>query len=137
MRVPHSLLPALTGGARGDHHFAQRVDRAQALDIYKQQAVRLGGQLDLALLGRGGAHVLALTDRAQDIRRIVLVQHVFVIFPDVDVLLAHAEQHGDILLADDMALAEYRILGHTGDDLGDIVAEHLPDCILHAHQFHG
>ena len=81
--------------------------------------------------------MLPLADRAQDICCIVLVQHGFIVFPDVNVLLAHAEQHGDILLADDMALAEHRILGHTGDDLGDIVAEHLPDRILHAHQFHG
>ena len=86
-------------------------------------------------LGKNKARVMA--ERAQDIRRIVLVQHVFVIFPDVDVLLAHAEQHGDILLADDVPLAEHRVLGHPGDDLGDVVAEHLPDCILYAHQFHG
>ena len=80
--------------------------------------------------------MLSLADRAQDIGSVVLVKHILVVFPDVDVFLAHAEQHGDILLADDMSLAEHGVLGDARDDLGDVMAEHLPDRILHAHQFH-
>ena len=120
-----------------DHHVAQRVDRAQAFGVHQQQAVCLGGQLDLALLGRGGAHVRALTQGAQNIGCVVLVQHVLVVFPDVDVLFAHAEQHGDILRADDVPLAEHRVLGDAGNDLGDVVAEHLSDRVLNAQQLHG
>ena len=42
-------------GARGDYHFAQRIDRAQALDIDQQQAVGFGDQLDFPLFRRGVA----------------------------------------------------------------------------------
>ena len=79
----------------------------------------------------------ALTQGAQNIGCVVLVQHVLVVFPDVDVLFAHAEQHGDILRADDVPLAEHRVLGDAGNDLGDVVAEHLSDRVLNAQQLHG
>ena len=69
-------------------------------------------------------HVGPLAQGAQDFRRVVLVEHVLIFFPDIDVLLAHAEQDGDVLRRDDVALAEYGVLGDAPDDLGDIVAQH-------------
>ena len=124
------------GRARRNHHLTQAVDCAQMLQIDQQQAVYIRDQLDFALLRLGGMHVRSLADFPQDIRRVVFMQHVFVVFPDIDALLAHAEQNRDVLLCNDMALAEDRSLFYTPNDLGAVVAEHLPDRVLCFHQFH-
>ena len=82
-------------------------------------------------------HVGALAQGAQDLRRVVLMEHVLVVFPDIDVLLTHAEQDGDVLGRDDMALAEHGILGDAPDDLGDVVAQHLSHGLFGFQQLHG
>ena len=74
---------------------------------------------------------------AQNGRRVVFVQHVFVLLPNVYMLLAYAEQHRDIFLADDVSLAEHRAFPFAGNDLGNIVAQHLSHGVLSFHQFHG
>ena len=104
--------------------------------IRQQQAILICHQLDLPLLGGGGMHVGPLAQGAQDFRRVVLVEHVLIFFPDIDVLLAHAEQDGDVLRRDDVALAEYGVLGDAPDDLGDIVAQHLSHGLFRLQQLH-
>ena len=73
--------------------------------------------------------MLVLAELAQDISRLILVHLRRILVPDVDVVLAEREQYRDVLFLDHMALAEPRILRHAANDLRDIVAEHLPDCI--------
>ena len=51
--------------------------------------------------------------------------------------LAAAQQHGDVLGLHDVPFAEDRPLGYAGDNLGDVVAEHLPHGILGGNEFHG
>ena len=46
------------------------------------------------------------------------------------------EQHRYILFCYNMPLAKNRILFHTGDNLCDIVAEHLSDCLRCLHKLH-
>lgn len=58
------------------------------------------------------------------------------VFPDVEVLLADGKQHGNILGLDDVPFAEAGILVLARDDLGDIMAEHLPCRVNSTDQFH-
>ena len=134
------LIPLLHHEARctgGDHHVAQCVDRAKALQIHQKQTVGFGGQFDLSFLGIGRRHMLVHAEIPQNIGRIVLVQHGFVVFPNIDGILAHAQKDGNILLADHMSLAEHRILCHASDNLGNVVTENLSDGVFGFHQFHG
>lgn len=123
--------------AGGDHHFSQGIDGQQLLPVDLQKAVDVGDQLDLALLDGGGMHVLVGAHVVEHLRRVVLVEHVLVVFPDVDVVLAHAQQHRHVLRRDHMALAEYRVLGDSGNNLRNIVTENLTDGFLGFHQLHG
>ena len=59
-----------------------------------------------------------------------------IFFPDVDMLLAHAQQDRHVLRGNDMTFLEDRAFLDPRDDLGDIVAEHLPNGILRTHQLH-
>ena len=82
-------------------------------------------------------HVLALTQGAQAFGRLVLVDHALGLFPDIELFLAHGEQDGDVLLGDDMPLAEARVLGDADDDLGHVVAEHVAHGVARVYKFHG
>ena len=73
----------------------------------------------------------------EDLRRVVFVEHVFIVFPDVDMILPQGEEERDILLGNDMALAEGRALLFAGNNLRDIMAEDLAHGLLCFHQFHG
>ena len=80
--------------------------------------------------------MLILTELTQDIGRFILVHLRSVLIPDVDMVLAERQQHGDILFRNHMALAETRILRHTADNLRDILTKHLSDCLDRFHFFH-
>ena len=67
----------------------------------------------------------------------VLVQDAGALFPDIEVFFADGQQHWDVLGLDDVPLAEARALELARDDLGDIVAEHLPCRVNSADQLHG
>ena len=124
-------------GPGGDHQLAHGVQRPQPGQVHQKQPVRVGGQLDFALLGLAGPHVFVPADVPQNFRRLVFVEHGVVVLPDVKMLLAHRQQHRDVLRLDDVSLAEHRAFTFAGDDLGDIVAQHLSHGVLSFHQFHG
>ena len=67
----------------------------------------------------------------------VLVEDAGLFLPDIEVFLADAQQHRNILGLNDVALFEAGPLEFTRDDLGDIVAEHLPCRVFGTDQFHG
>ena len=67
-----------------------------------------------------------LGDGAQALSRLVLMEHPLGLFPDIEVVFPHGEQDGHVLLSDNMALTEPGVFGDAGDDLGQIVAEHMP-----------
>ena len=137
---PHSgQLVALFHGAGvpgGDHHFAQAVHGVEPLAVQREQAVHLCRQLNFALAGVAGVHVVVPAHLAQDPRGLVLMEAGVIFFPDVDMLLAHAQQDRHVLRGNDMAFLEDRAFLDPRDDLGDIVAEHLPNGILRTHQLH-
>ena len=56
-------------------------------------------------------------------------------FQGIDVLPV-SYTHLDVYKRQDMTLAEHRVLCDARDNLGDIMAEHLPDRVLRAYQFH-
>ena len=66
----------------------------------------------------------------------VLVEDAGLFLPDIEVFLADAQQHRNILGLNDVALFEAGPLELTRDDLGDIVAEHLSDCLRCLHKLH-
>ena len=120
----------------GDHHIAEGIYGAQALKINEQESVGVGYKLYLALFGRCGVHIPALAYAAQDIRGLILMEHIFVLFPDVNIILADAQEHGDILRSYDMTLAEHCVLGNAFDDLSNVVAQYLSHCVFGFYQFH-
>ena len=136
---PRKLVALLYGrvvAPRGNHDFIQGVDFVKAFDVDFKQAVAIGGQLDFALLDGRFVHVIIFAQAAQDARTVVFVEHPCLLLPDIDVILAHGEQHRDILLGDNMALAKPRVLCDTFDDLCHIMAEHLSDRVLRPDLFH-
>ena len=132
-----ALLHHEAGGPCRDHHVPQGVHRPQPLKIHKEQAVHVGDQLDLAFLRLSCRHVRVHADIPQDIGRVVFVEHGLVVFPDIDRILAHAQQHRHIFRPDHMAFAKHRVFGHTADNLGNIMTQDLTDSVLGFHQLHG
>ena len=65
------------------------------------------------------------------------MEHSLLLLPHVEVLFAHGQQHRDVLRGDDVALAEPGILGDTGDDLGQVMAQHMAHRLTGFNEFHG
>ena len=120
----------------GDHHLGRAVHGQQGFAVDLQQAVAVGDELDLALLRLGAVDVLARSGLVQQRGGFVLVEDAGLFLPDVEVFFADGEQHGDVLGLDDMALAETCALELTGNDLGNVVAEHLACRVFGTNQFH-
>ena len=93
-------------------------------------------QLDLALFRLTADHVLLTAQGQQPLRRVIFVDHARSHLPDIQVLLAHAQQHGNIVLCDDVALAEPGVLILILDDLSHIVAQHVAHGLLCSDQLH-
>ena len=81
-------------------------------------------------------HILVLADAAEYLRRLVLMEHILVLFPDIDIVLADRQKHRYVLFGDDMPLAEYRVLGHALDYLRDVMAQHMTHCVLGFDKLH-
>ena len=120
----------------GDHHLGRAVHGQQGGAVDLEQAVAVGHQLDLSLLGLGAVDVFARRRLVQQGRRLVLVEDTGGLLPDIEVLFADAQQHRDILRLNDMSLAETGALELPREDLGHVVAEHLPHGVFGADQFH-
>ena len=136
---PCELRPRLYGIVlrdRRDHHIRDVVHRIECILAHLEHAVHRRCQFDLAFLRLARRHVFTLTEITQNRCRIVLVQHILVILPDVNMLLANAQQHLNILSADHIALAESRSLALPSHDLRNVVAEHHPYCVLNANLPH-
>ena len=123
--------------AGGDHHLPEGVYGQELAAVHLQETVDIGDELDLALFHGGGVHMLPGAQGVEDLRRVVFVEHVFIVFPDEDMILPQGEEERDILFGDDMALAEGRALFFAGNNLRDIMAEDLAHGLLCFHQFHG
>ena len=81
-------------------------------------------------------HELVPAQPAQDHGGVVFVHHIFVVFPDVDVVFTDGEEHFDVFLPDHVSFAENRALFTIFHNPGNVVAENLPDGIFCSHQFH-
>ena len=124
---------ALTGG---DHHILNGVDSNQLLAVDPEQAVAGGGQFDLALLDLAPVHVGLAAKGCHPLRRVVLMDHSGGHLPDVEMLLAHGQQDGDVLLRYHMALTETSVLVLVLDNLGHVVAQHMAHGIFGFHELH-
>ena len=127
------LVALAHGGAalaRGDHHLVLAIHGDKARGIDQKHAVTGGLELDLALFHAAADHILLPAEGQKPLRRVVFVHHAGRHLPDVEVLLAHAEQHGDVLFRHDVALAEARVLILILDDLRHVVAEHMAHRVL-------
>ena len=78
----------------------------------------------------------ALAERSQPVGGFVFVEGVFVDFPDVKVILAHREQHGNIRFSHNVAFAELRVLHLAGNDAREVVAEDMPHGVFRIDQLH-
>ena len=125
------------GMPRGDHQLVDHVDGVELFHVHAEQAVALGAQLDLALLDLTARHMLIFADGAQALGGVVFMEHSRLHFPDVEMLLAHREQHRNVLFGDDVSLAELRALEFTGYDARQVVAEYMADGIFRFDQLHG
>ena len=136
---PRELRPCLHGEMlcnRRNHHIRDVIHRIECILIHLEHTRHRRSQLDLAFLRLARRHIFTLADIAQNRRRIVLVQHILAVFPDIDMLLAESEQDLDILRTDHIALAKTRPLALTTYNLRDIVAEHHPHGILNTNLLH-
>ena len=116
-----SFFYAESGRAGGDHHLSQSIYLPQTFHIYHQKSVNICDQLDLTLFWLCRMHICALAHISEDLCRIVFMQHVFVIFPDIDVILTHTQKYRDIFFPDYMSFTKNCILGHPFDNLGNIM----------------
>ena len=135
-RELHALLDRHVLRKRRNRDVLELVDGIEAVLVDLEDAVAGRDELDLALFGLRRRHVVVLAELAQHVSRLILMHLLRVLFPDVDVVLAERQQHGDVLFLYHMALAEPRVLCHTAHDLRDVLAEHLPDCIDCSHFLH-
>jgi len=122
---------------RGDHHLGSAVHCQQGSAVDLEQTVAVSDQFDLALPGLGAVDVLTGSGLVEQGGSLVLVEDAGLFLPDIEVFLADAQQHRNILGLNDVALFEASPLELTRDDLGDIVAEHLPCRVFGTDQFHG
>ena len=67
---------------------------------------------------------------------LILMQHPFLLLPDIQVFLAHIQQNRDILLSHYMSFFKDRTLLDSRNDPGYVVAEHMSDCVLGIYKFH-
>ena len=116
--------------ARGDHHLVLAIHGDKARGIDQKHAVTGGLELDLALFHAAADHILLPAEGQKPLRRVVFVHHAACHLPDVEMLLSHAEQHRNVLLRHNMALAEARVLILVLDDLRHVVAEHMAHRVL-------
>ena len=122
-----SRLDGRVGMARGDHELIDAVDLLKPLDVDTEETVALGEDLDLPFLRLARAHMRVLAHGAHALCRLVLMEHALGLFPDEERLLAHAEEHGNVLLCDNMPLAEAGVLRDAGDDLRHVMAQDVAD----------
>ena len=64
------------------------------------------------------------------------MEHAVVVFPDVDVVLAHAEQYGYVLGLDYMTLTEHGVLGDALYYLRNVVTQYHPDRVFSFYELH-
>ncbi len=114
----------------GNHDLVEQVDGVQPLHIHAEQAVDLSPELDLALFDFAFGHVRVPAERGEPRGGVIFMHHAGRHFPDIQMLLAHGEQHRDVLLGHDMSLAELRALELPRYDAGQIVAQHVADGIF-------
>ena len=112
------------------------VDGHERSRVHQKQSIAGGFQLDLALFHLAAIHVRIGTQGIQPLSGIVFMKRSGRHFPDVQVLLAHREEYGDICLHYHMALAEPGVLILALDDLGEVVAEHMAYGLLCFNEFH-
>ena len=136
---PRELRPRLDRHVLRDgrnHHILDLVHGVECILVHLEHARCRRGQLYLALTRLTRRHVLILTDVAQDRRRVVLMQQIRIVFPDIDVLLADTQKNGNILRADDIPLMETCSLSLPAHNLCNVVAEHHPHRILNTNLTH-
>ena len=106
---PQKLVALLAGrvvAPRGNHDFIQGVDFVRRSTSISNRPSQSADSSILPLLDGRFVHVIIFAQAAQDARAVVFVEHPCLLLPDIDVILAHGEQHRDILLGDNMALCE-------------------------------
>ncbi len=124
------LVPCPDPGVRmtgRDHDFIGIVQQVQTLDINQKQPVAVRPQLNFAFLGLRAGHMLSLAEICKTFGSFILVEGMFVPFPNEQPVLAHRQQNRNILFRDDVALAELRVLHLAGDNSRQVMAEHMPD----------
>ena len=145
----------------GYHHFTKGVDLFQLFAVHLKQSVTVSNHLYLAFLYSGWMHfthnivqnagfcgftmtfdvglIAICATCAHTIKHLcclIFVHHGLIIFPYIYGVFSDAKQHRYILFCYNMPLAKNRILFHIGDNLCDIVAEHLSDCLRCLHKLH-
>ena len=68
--------------------------------------------------------------------RFILMEHALRLLPHIQMFFPDGKKNGDVLLPHNMALPEDGILDHSGDNLCQIVAEHMSDRVLRSDKFH-
>ena len=107
------------------------------LRLNLQHTVAVSDKLDFSFLHLGGVHIFAPPHFIEHGCRIIFMESILPLFPDVNVVLAHRKKHGNILLPNHMTLSENRALLLSLNNLGNILAEGFPHCLCGFEFSHG
>ena len=121
----------------GDHDLVQVVYRVQTAYVHRKKPVAVGDQLDFPFFYRGGMHIFILADLAEDLGGFVLVEHVRVLFPYVQMIFSQGQKNRDVLFLYDVAFAKGRVFYYVFDDSRDVMAQHMAHSVGCMNAFHG
>ena len=80
--------------------------------------------------------MIAQAHPAQVFCRLILVQHPFLLFPDIELIFADGKENRNIFFCNNMSLAENSIFCDAADNLCDVVTQDRSLCIDGFNQFH-
>ena len=139
-----TLLHRSMTATSGNHYLVNRINGIQTLRIKLKNTVNRCGNGEFSFMGFFGYHaILAMAKRRHAVCRVVFVELILPQLPHKQMLFAHAEQHGNIGLFHYVALlkahtlkARFVISALTGNNLGHVVAQHVPDRIFRSNLLH-
>ena len=139
-----TLLYRSMTATSGNHYLVNRINGIKTLRIKLKNTVNRCGNGEFSFMGLFGYHaILAMAKRRHTVCRIVFVKLIPPQLPHKQMLFAHAEQHGNIgffhyvaLLKAHALKARFVVSALAGNDLGHVVAQHVPDRIFRSNLPH-
>ena len=143
-RKRSSLLNCNIAATSSNHNLVDRIDSIESLRVKLKDPINRCGNSQLSFMRLFGYKaILAMAKRCHAICRIVFVKLVVFQLPHIKMLFAHAEQYRDISLFYYVTLfkahalkARFVVSALAGNNLGHVVAQHVPNRIFRSNLPH-